>query len=270
MSKQTAALLFLFIVGFFSTTVFAAEEVRPIKTGVISGQIMIKVGEPMSGGFVFFFSETTRIPKSLREPAESLRIPEGVFPLDGDGKFTVEIPEGRYYLGAIKKTRNSQMRMGPPEEGDFFLMGQDAKGNQILYTVTEGKKTDIGLVSGALLVKKDTFAASGSTSIAGLVLDDKGKPVEGVLVLAFLEQSMEGRPLFISDRTGKDGKYQLKVYAGKYYLRARENTSSGPPEKGDLMGVYSATESVAVKAGEALKDITIFVRKFPGRGKYKE
>jgi hypothetical protein len=115
-----------------------------------------------------------------------------------------------------------------------------------------------------------SLAKEGLTAIEGTVLDVDGKPVEGILVFAFTTQTIVGRPLFVSDRTGKDGKYRLRVAeGGTYYLRLRENYGGGPLKDSELKGVYGDKEpasAIVIKSGEILKDIDIKAMRFQGRG----
>ena len=98
-----------------------------------------------------------------------------------------------------------------------------------------------------------------------------GKPVEGILVLAFDSPIIEARPLFVSDKTDKDGKYRLRVSydGGKYYLRLRDDYGGGPLRQGEFKGVYGDTEpavGLVVKPGQRIKDIDIRAFRFAGRG----
>jgi hypothetical protein len=193
-----------------------------------------------------------------------------VIALDANGKFSIELPAGKYYIGVIKRT-SGQQHIGPPEQGDYFLGGQTAQGKQILtYLVKSGEKTDLGVFPGAVPFKRATIQyGQGITSIEGLVLFPDGKPVEGALVFAYLTPNMVGRPTFVSDKTGKDGKYVLRVSAGgTYYLKVRDLYGGGPPATGSVIGAYGQEKptEMVVKTGEKKSGITIQVIRFPGRG----
>jgi hypothetical protein len=73
---------------------------------------------------VYFFNEKAGPPPSA---TRYWRVPGEAFGTDGNGRFVAEIPEGRYYMGAIRK--NSGEPVGPPGNGDPFFVSQDEKGN---------------------------------------------------------------------------------------------------------------------------------------------
>ncbi len=237
--------------------------------GAITGQLLIKGGGPLSGGTVFLFNDAAGPPPSQEK---YWRIPDYIEPIDDAGRFTVELPAGKYYLGAIKRTAGD--KIGPPREGDYFYIDRDEKGSPKAYTVGKGQKIDIGVISEAAPFSRTVVKLKdGITAIEGAVLDTAGKPIEGALVYAFLSPSMVGKPLFVSDRTGKDGKYFLRVHeGGKYYLKVRDLYGGGPPDKGSIIGSYGEESLVAVtvKRGDITKGIDIKVIRFPGRGREKE
>ena len=106
------------------------------------------------------------------------------------------------------------------------------------------------------------------TAIKGVIRDSAGKPVPDAVVVAFREQAAQSKPVFASEKTGKDGRYLLRVVPGTYYLRARTGFSSGPPETGQIVGYYGAAEPtpVTVKEGEVRSGVNFGVLLFPGRG----
>lgn len=238
----------------------SSQEVR---TGVITGKLMTKEGIPMSGGTVFFFNAETGPPPS---PDRYWRVPDEIAEMDGEGRFSVVLLVGKYFMGAIK--RLSGPKIGPPRDGDMFLASKDEDGSPKQYTVREGAKTDIGVISGAVPFKRPQIKDRIS-AIEGTVIFQDGRPAEGALVFAYMTPTMAGRPTFVSERTGRDGKYVLRVNeGGKYYLKVRDVYGGGPPTKGGIIGSY-AEESpipVSVKTGETTQGIDIRVIRFRGRG----
>lgn len=242
----------------------AAPEVR---TGSVSGQFTARDGAPLADGQAFFFSEATG-----PAPSETKywRVPDHVVPLDGNGRFSVELPAGKYYIGVIRRSAGRQ-HIGPPEEGDLFLGAQGVEGRQIpLYVVKGGEKNDLGVLSGAAPFRRGTVRyGAGITAIEGVVLFPDGKPAEGALVFGYLSSTMVGRPTFVSDRTGREGRFLLRVdTGGTYYLKVRDIYGGGPPAAGSIMGAYGQEKptEVSVKTGERTAGITIKVIRFPGRG----
>ncbi|MBI5675400.1 MAG: hypothetical protein HZC48_06185 [Nitrospirae bacterium] len=236
-------ILFLFVLSVCFASISTAEEVRQ---GRITGNMMIKGGGPMSDGAVFIYDAKGPLPL----PDKYIRVPDHIAEIDDDGKFSVEIAPGTYYFGGIKKI--SGKGPGPPKEGDYFFIIQEAAGMPRAYVVNENETLDIGTVSEAVLYKGITDS-EGVTSIEGVILNGKGAPTEGMVVFANLRLANEGEVSFVSNWTGKDGKYFLRVHkGGTYTLNAV-----------DSLGIYvpESTERVAVKTGEILRGINMKVVK---------
>jgi len=251
---------------------FAARAADPpavgtntLKTGTLSGQILTTGGTPLAGGMVHFFNDAAGPPPSQDK---YWRVPDFMQALDSDGRFTVVLPEGNYYLGAIKRV--SGKTVGPPREGDYFYISADGKGLPKAYSIKGTAQVDLGRMAKAFPFKSSTVNyGNGITAIGGTVLDMEGKPVENAFVFAFVSAAAVGRPLFASDPTGRDGKFILRVSdGGTYFLRARSVYGGGPPVAGEIIGEYGEKEPVAVTVnkGDRLSGFVIKVRKFTGRG----
>ena len=210
MKRRMLLSLFVCLLCFVNNVVTGQETVN----GSIKGRIVAKDDKSMSGGTVNFFNATGPSPFSH----EYFRYPDYSDTLPDDGSFSIELPEGTYYLIAVKKSIGK--KPGPPEEGDLIYPSGDDRAPKP-YIVKAGETTDTGTLAEVVPFKKE-WAAEGATSIEGVVLDWKGKPYEGVLVLASEDAAMEG-PLFVSDsRTGTDGRYILRVpEGGQYYVRVK-------------------------------------------------
>jgi len=240
------------------------QEQPKIKKGTISGRVMLKEGGPLAGGRVLFFDSATG---PAPEPDRFDRAPDIVRPIDEDGRFSVEIPVGKYYLGALKRV--SGENIGPPSDGDYIFRSVDKKGRMKLYVIKQGGRVDVGTLKGAAPLKLgDIPDRTLDTTIEGAVYDAEGRPVAGAVVVAFLNPALQSKPLYVSGKTGADGIYVLHVVEGTYYLKARNTFSSGPPEPGQIVGFYGegTPEAIAVKAGEAKKGVDFKVVLFPGRG----
>lgn len=265
--RRLALLGCLFVAIILTTGVVSGEEA---KTGVISGQMMLKDGGPMTGGIVSLFNETSGPPP---DPERYWRVPDHIVKLDNNGRFTAEVVEGHYYIGAIKR-KDGLVDSGPPQEGDYLFASQDEKATPKSYVVKAGRSVDIGVISGVAPLKASGKPLKEISAVEGMVADAEGKPVKGALVYAFRTASEVGKPVFISDyKTGADGKYVLRVAGDiKYYLKVREVYGGGPPFAGEAIGGYGEKEPIAisVKKGETLKGINIKITKFPGRGPQKK
>ena len=244
-----------------AASVWGAER----KTGYLSGRLMIKNGGPLDGGMAFLFNHAAGPPPS---PEKYWRVPDEIVPIGKDGRFKAELIEGTYYLGAIKRLAGKEI--GPPQEGDFFLISRDAAGEPMQYFVGKGKETDVGTIAEATPFRRSMLKLEGGiTAIEGTIVGPTGKPVEGALVFAFLTPAMVGKPVFVSERTGKDGKFLLRVFGSDhYYLKTRDVYGGGPPKVGAVIGSYGEDTPIPVdvKAGEIKKGVEIKVVRFTGQG----
>jgi hypothetical protein len=264
--KNSRTLFFFF----FMLCIISVAFAQGVNRGIIAGQLMIKGGAPLAGGQVFFFNDASGPPPSQ---GEYWRVPDYTTQIDEGGKFSIELPAGKYYLGAIKHI--SGEKIGPPAEGDYFFSSADEKGSAKPYVVKNGEKIELGVISEAVpFQKKAVIPGAEITAIEGAVINTEGKAVEGALVLAQLTPLNTGRhPLFASERTCKDGHYILKVHGGgNYYLRVRSLHDKGPPAAGEMIGAYGGKEprAVVIKKGQIIRNIDITVVQFMGRGAGKE
>jgi hypothetical protein len=262
--KKICSILLFMLLCCTGVPAFAEEA----KTGSLSGTVMIKDGVPMANGVVFVFN-------SASGPAPSSdkywRVPDEIVKTDSEGKFVAKLADGTYFIGAIQRKAGEDI--GPPQEGDLFLPFH-GDGSPKPHVVANGSATDIGIITGALPFKKSSIKLKdGITAIEGKVTDSRGKPVKNAFVFAFLTPAMVGKPLFVSERTGKDGKYILRVHqGGDYFLKTRNTYGGGAMKAGEIMGSYGQEKPVAVKAksGEIVKKINITGIRFPGQGPKKK
>ena len=261
LSGKSWAFILIMLICFFNGVMALADGVKP---GSISGRVMIDEDLPMANGQIFIFDDSTGAPPSFYK---YWRVPDEVVNIGADGTFRAVLADGKYYLGAIK--RKSDEEMGPLQEGDLFLPFY-ANGAPIKYAITDGSSIDLGIISGAMPFRKSILkTGTGVTAIEGTVTNLRGKPLENALVFAFPTQAMVGKPLFISEKTGKDGKYLLRVYqGGNYYLKIRNSYGGGAMKAGEIMGSYGRDRPVAVgvKTGDTVKGIDITGTIFAGQG----
>jgi len=262
--KKICLILLFMLVCCIGVTAFAEEA----KTGSISGKVMIKDGVPMANGVVFVFNSSSGPPPSSDK---YWRVPDEIVKTDAEGKFVATLADGTYFIGAIQ--RKSGEDIGPPQEGDMFLPFH-GEGSPKPHVVVSGSATDLGIITGALPFKKSSIKIKdGITAIEGKVIDSRGKPLQNAFVFAFLTPAMVGKPLFISERSGKDGTYILRVHqGGDYFLKIRNTYGGGAMKAGEIMGSYGQEKPVAVKAksGEIAKGINITGAYFPGQGPKKK
>ncbi len=242
MKKQTLLLLILFsaipLVCQAGVPGFMKERM-----GTLTGQVVTEDGKSVPGGVVSFFDTKKGIPPLI---ANMHRIPEMVGRMGKDGKFSVKLLPGTYYMGALIIT-DPKRGPGPPREGETFYFVRDDKGNLRELTIKTREVKDAGQVIGAL---SDTFpVARDMVTIEGRLLQEDGKPYEGGVVLVKTDMN-KPRPDFISARTGADGRFSLKLPPDTpYYLVGRER-AVGRPVPGTYVGTYGST--TAISKGGAL------------------
>lgn len=253
---------FSLLLVLYSILCFASESSK----GVVSGRWITKDMGPMVGAQVLLFNAASGPPPSSNK---HLRIPDAGTAVDSAGKFSAEVPAGKYYL--VMRKRVKPESAGPPEEGDPQYYARLKNGQPKVFLVKPGKTTHIGTVTAAVPFRKAQPATVGFTGLEGTVTDEEGAPVAGVRAFAYDSPKMQGRPLYASDKTGADGRYLLSVtQAGAYYLKVRTHYGGGKPEEGEFIGTYgeeSAPAFIKINKGESRKGIDIKVIKFSGRGK---
>ncbi|MEW6602378.1 MAG: hypothetical protein AB1499_15505, partial [Nitrospirota bacterium] len=185
MMRKGLVVIYLFIVSVLAVNAAAQETA----TGRLSGQMMTKDGNPLSRGMVVFFNAATG---PAPDPYKFVRIPDLITDLDEEGKFFIILPAGRYYMGAIKRTSGEPM--GPPLDGDYFLIKRDEMGNAVAYDIENDKDHTTGVVSEAVPFKRKI--AEGASGISGTIVDMTGMPVERAIVFAYISNTMTGVPLF--------------------------------------------------------------------------
>ena len=236
-----------------------------ITDATISGQLLIQDKIPMGNGVVFLFNKSMGPPPSQDK---YWRVPDLISSIDREGRFSIDVPEGTYYLTAAQKDPNGEL--GPPRDSEFYYFHGDGEGRPRPLIVASGAKLNLGVLTGVIVWTPDMNKRDkGVTAIEGVVSDIEGKPVEGALVLAYLSRDITGRPVFISERTDKNGKYRLRVHdGGIFYLKVRSVYGGGTPEAGEFLNITEEFKPflVILKKDQNLQGINLQVKKFPKRG----
>jgi hypothetical protein len=245
-----------FLILLWTSTVIANENVP----GRISGAWIPRNIGPISGGLIYVFN-TNSGPPPLRMGAR--RVPNAIVETNSEGKFSVELAEGTYYLSTQKKF--GVATPGPPQDGDLHGLSRDKKGKPIKYKVKSGITTNIGILRQASVFKSPTIKISpGMTAITGILKTSDGSPMADAVVQVYDNQEIKGRPVYVSQKTGKDGKYVVQIeQEGTYFVALRANYGGGRPQAGDIRGIYggdaaqpvtvkklSVTEGIDIQAGQ--------------------
>lgn len=194
-------------------------------SATLSGKVTVS-GEPVQGVSVSAY------PLSSLEFADS---PLTAGPTKKDGAFLISLPQGQYYLLA-------------EGQGLFAYYGRNP------IAVPESGLSDINLLMVSKELKvPDTPNILIDSGIAGIVTED-GRPVTGAIVMVYpdLSSQLKGLGLGMSPPTPDDGRFELALPEGRYYLvvRARQNgMMAGPLRVGDLFG-YHPNNPIVVNQGE--------------------
>lgn len=241
---------------------------RPTPTepgGIVSGRVMAKDKAPLANGIIYLFDAAQGPPPSM---VKYWRVPDLIEGMDQDGSFTIPVPAGTYYL--VATARSAENAMGPPKDGDLFYYNADPGGEPQPLSVASGGTTDMGVIAGRYTFFQNlTKHDDGITGVEGVIVDSEGNPVDGAMVFAFQPSTRTGRPLFVSETTGQNGRYLLRVHdGGTYYLKVRSVFGGGPPASGENLTSTEETRPVKVtlKKNEKLHGIRLMVVKFPKRG----
>jgi hypothetical protein len=247
----------LLILILSAASVVAEEQV----SGEISGAWITPKEGPIIEAMVYAFNAASGPPPL---PEQYWRVPFDIGFTDVKGNFSMKVAVGTYYLGTLKKAAGN--KPGPPEDGDLFFFSRDEKGVPKKYTVSSGNPLDVGVFRESAQFKVPAVKITdGITAITGIVKEPDGAPVAGVMVFAYHEPEMTGRPLFVSFRTGKDGKYLLQLSEkGVYYLKSRNFYGGGRPSSGDIFGKYGGETPIPVNVNNkaVTKGIDITVERF--------
>ena len=207
------------------------------RMATLSGQVMTEDGQPVPGGIVSFFDATKGIPPSI---ADMHRVPDMIGRMGKDGRFTVKLLPGSYYMGALIVTDPGR-GPGPPRGGETSYLAMDSSGGLRTFTLGTKEKMDAGVIIGA---PHGTFPlVKNLVTIEGRLLKDDGTPFVGGVVLVKSDMNNQ-RPDFISPLTGEDGRFSLRLPSDTtYYLVGRERLI-GRPAPGSYVGTYGSNAAI--------------------------
>jgi len=244
-----------------SASVVFAEQSPQAGIGTLSGKVMIKKNTPMANGIVLLYNSYLGPPP---HPYKYWRIPDMIISTEKTGSFSVDLPEGTYYMMIAQKSPDGEI--GPPSKDEFLYFHSDKEGNAAPLIIEAGKKLELGTLATAFFWTADKVEREkGVTSASGIVTDDSGKPVKNVIVFAYLSREATGRPAFVSDRTDKDGKFIIRFFeGGTYFLKVRGVIGGGKPRTGEFTNVTREFKPtmIEVKKDEKLKDVKLQVKMF--------
>nr|MBF0222378.1 carboxypeptidase regulatory-like domain-containing protein [Desulfobulbaceae bacterium] len=205
------------------------------RMGTLKGQVFVD-DKPLADAIVSFFDTKGGPPPAI---GSARRVPDMVTRTDSQGWFTAQLLPGNFYVGAM--VRAVGLGPGPPRAGEEFFFVRNSEGRLRSVAVITKQVVEIGRLDGVPPGKFKEF--DDFIVITGKITDENGQPRSGVMVT--LKESMSAaRPKFVSERTGDDGLYELKVPPGQYYVLARESLQGGRPRTGSFIGTYGKTAPV--------------------------
>ncbi len=241
-------LLIVFVLSILvlSFTILQAEPVNKnvvSEQGYVTGKILSE-NKSLVFGYIGFFLTSGRMP----DPTRFWRTPDYISPIKEDGEFDARVPEGNYYVIAIKKLKKE---LGPPESGDHFFYFMDCKGPMVIE-VKKGIKLELGTQN--TVPAAFVSELGGITAVEGNIQDEEGKKVSGIYIGAYDKPVMLGKVNYVSQKSDKDGRYELRLpEGGNYYIVARSRLG-GPPVSGDYYArVCEDNKPITIKTGETLK-----------------
>jgi len=211
-------------------------------TGV-SGQV-VYAGQGAARTFVYVYSEEAG---GLMGPSYGEAVQA-----DDAGRFSIDLPAGRYFLVARKRAGGS--RSGGLSPGDLNGIYP-----QNPVTVVRGQRQALATFPLAAIDAEvqaerqsaGTFTPT-DTALTGQAVDADGRPVDGVYVFAYRDSRMVGKPVYISAPSDADGRFQLYLGSGGTYFIGARSAYGGPLEPGEWVGTYDgqADHSIQVTAGQ--------------------
>lgn len=225
----------------------------------ITGQVTIKGdNRPLEQAYVNIYADTM---SNLLGPSQFLSRPT-----DKDGRYSVNVPPGTYYIVARKRMTGEAT--GPISPGDFYSEHQ-----RIVTRVVPGKLSVVDLSVAAMrapmFFKREVVDHETDTGIHGRLVDKSGQPVPGGFAMAYHDPDMKRLPDYASTLSDADGRFTIYLpAAGVYYVAARMQAWD-MPQPGEPYGKFGGEEAkgVSVSKGGFVDGVTIEMAPFTGEYK---
>ncbi len=234
------ALFFLFTAGCSSLSL--PEDQRPAvekrgETG-IRGQVLTSESVPAAGAWVFAYRSAR---SGLRGPADFAA------EVETDGSYFLDLVEGTYHLVA-RWSREGDTVAGPPRRGDAWA---PYKNNPVRVEPGETSTADFRLVGVAQpMVLRQGTLVSGDTGFTGRLVDERGQPVAGAVVLAYRSADFHRMPDYTAPAADDEGRFTLYLPAAGRYCLVMRARPRGQPRAGELYARIGS-ERLACPAADA-------------------
>lgn len=225
----------------------------------ITGQVTVKGdNRPLEQAYVNIYADTM---SNLLGPSQFLSRPT-----DTNGRYSVNVPPGTYYIVARKRMTGEAT--GPISPGDFYSEHQ-----RIVTRVEPGKLSVVDLSVAAMrapmFFKREVVDHETDTGIHGRLVDKSGQPVPGGFAMAYVDPDMKRLPDYASTLSDADGRFTIYLpAAGTFYLAARIQAWD-MPQPGEPYGKFGGEtpKGVSVAKGSFAEGVTIEMAPFVGEYK---
>lgn len=214
----------------------------------VAGSALVQ-GQTRSGVVVYAYTDLS---SRLKGMGYAMSVPT-----DEDGRFSLALPAGTYYLLA-RLRQGGGMVTGPLRAGDFIGYAPE---NPVRVGGKQVLQVSIPMLEVPEKVERLADSLFGGTSLKGRIVTRDGQPVGGARAILYDEAQMLNRPLYVSRPSDADGRFVLSFpHGGTYYLAARQQLG-GAPAPGELYGTYDATpdHALTIATGEQREGIELVV-----------
>jgi hypothetical protein len=193
----------------------------PESTSSLDGQLLYQ-NQPIANAQVEIY---------LKAEKDRSVQPFAVTSTDSDGRFLLQLPSGRYYL--IGKKRESAA------DGRTRMLMAESPGNP--HSVERGRTT-VPAFNLHEMGRQGGLVADAGTGLTGQVTH-RGSPVGRAYVYVYTnhESGLMGPSYGEAVQTDENGRFQIALPAGSYYVVARKRAAggrSGELQVGDLNSPY--------------------------------
>jgi hypothetical protein len=198
---KCVSLIFLLCLG-VSLLFLGNKPANGAENGILSGRVVDVNQNPVTGVEVFVYNHS-----NTRRPADFISPPS-----NENGEYKITLPPGSYWT--VARLRLGKERFGP------LLPGDKHSGAPLEVDIGPGENVEEEYIvadleeTSQLAVKYDTTFIR----VEGVLLNQKGLPVENAYVIANRNPTMKRIPDFVSTWTDKSGGYTLFLSPGEYYF----------------------------------------------------
>jgi len=227
MQKNSMTIIIVALLAAFLTSPVFADNKPIIKSTVVDA-----AGKPVQGAYIFFYdSEDTRRAVDLVSPVT-----------DAKGFCQKAIPPGKYWVLARLK-ESASFDMGP------LMIGDKVSGDPLELDVADGDNLDLKFTVIDLLenITMKSKKREDLNLVSGRIVDEQGEGVAHAYAYANRHNRVTLMAGYFSAWTEDDGRFQIYLPKGKYYLGAKK--TFGPKEK------YTASQEINVDSNMENSDI---------------